>query len=191
MDSFNASPESFYQRLTNILPFEFNIKNLFFLRFNHKEGSNKFHLTKELHLSHHHAPRANETNEHYCRRWISLKAIEDLCESKKSMEFEIQISNYPNKNIKYLVFSSATKDPFKANQYRSISIGLLINKQLERKLMFLGDENIITRDVGVTCERCPIKNCEVRQVPPVVLDKEIKNKKIEMVVENLKTKFEN
>lgn len=191
MDSFNASPESFYQRLTNILPFEFNIKNLFFLRFNHKEGSNKFHLTKELHLSHHHAPRANETNEHYCRRWISLKAIEDLCESKKSMEFDIQISNYPNKNIKYLVFSSATKDPFKANQYRSISIGLLINKQLERKLMFLGDENIITRDVGVTCERCPIKNCEVRQVPPVVLDKEIKNKKIEMVVENLKTKFEN
>lgn len=30
INDFNASPESFYQRLTNILPKEFNIQNLFF-----------------------------------------------------------------------------------------------------------------------------------------------------------------
>ena len=63
IDAFNASPESFYQRLTNILPKAFNIQNLFFLRFTHKAASNKFHLKKELHLSHQHSPRANETNE--------------------------------------------------------------------------------------------------------------------------------
>ena len=37
INHFNCSQETFYQRLTNILPKYFNIKNLFFLRFTHKE----------------------------------------------------------------------------------------------------------------------------------------------------------
>jgi hypothetical protein len=190
LNGFNASPESFYQRLTNILPKAFNIKNLFFLRITHKADTEKFYLNKELHLSHQHSPRANETNEHYCRRWVSLKVIKDISESGNSHEFDIQISNYPSHDTKYLVLSSATKDPFRNNQYRSISIGLLINKQLERKLKFLEDKDIKRQEVGVTCERCAIKNCEVRQAPAVVLDKQEKNKKIEIIVEELNAKFQ-
>lgn len=189
LNAYNASPESFYQRLTNILPKAFNIKNLFFLRFTHKAGTGRFQLNKELHLTHHHSPRANETNEHYCRRWISLKVLKDIVESENSHEFDIQISNYPGYDTTYLVLSSATKDPFSSNQYRSISIGLLINKQLERKLKFLGDETIKKRQVGVTCERCAISDCEVRQAPPVVLDRIAKNKKTETIVEELNARF--
>jgi transcriptional regulator with XRE-family HTH domain len=186
---FNASPESFYQRLTNILPKEFNIQNLYFLRFTHEAGSDVYHLKKELHLSHHHSPQANETNEHYCRRWVSLQVLNDISKSKKEHEFDIQISNYHNSGMKYLVLSSATKDPFKENHYRSISIGLLINKQLQRKLNFLGDTSIVNQDVGVTCQRCAVKNCEVRQAPSILLDREAKNKKIEQIVEELNSKF--
>ncbi len=189
LKSFNASPESFYQRLTNILPKAFNIQNLFFLRFTHKKDSDRFHLKKELHLSHHHSPRSNDANEHYCRRWISLNVLKDISTNEKAHQFDIQISNYEGDNAKYLVFSSATKDPFRDRQYRSISIGLLINKQLERKLKFLKDEKIKTQDVGVTCERCSIKNCAVRQAPAIVIDKAIKNKNIEVIVEELNAKF--
>jgi hypothetical protein len=189
MQSFNASPESFYQRLTNILPKEFNIQNLFFLRFTHKSGSEKFHLKKELHLSHQHSPHANETNEHYCRRWVSLNVLKDINKTNKNHVFDMQISHYPDDDINYLVFSSATKDPFKENHYRSISVGLLINKQLQRKLNFAIDIKIGTQEVGVTCERCAIKNCKVRQVPPTILDKLARNKKIENIVEELNTKF--
>ncbi|WP_425076300.1 helix-turn-helix domain-containing protein [Psychroserpens sp. S379A] len=188
MNAFNASPESFYQRLTNILPKAFNIQNLFFLRFTHKLGTEKFHLKKELHLSHQHSPRANETNEHYCRRWVSLNVLKDISKSKKSHEFDIQMSNYVGDNAKYLVLSSATKDPFREHQYRSISIGLLINKQLERKLKFFEDKNIKTEEVGVTCERCSIQNCEVRQAPALALERAAKNKKIEQIVEELNQK---
>lgn len=187
--AFNASPESFYQRLTNILPKEFNIKNLFFLRFTYKAASKKYYLKKELHLSHQHSPRANEANEHYCRRWVSLKVLNDISKSKNPHEFDIQISKYPGHDTKYLVLSSATKDPFRDNQYRSISIGLLINKQLERKLRFLGDKAIKTQEVGVTCERCAIKDCEVRQAPAIILDRVAKDKNIERIVEELNTKF--
>lgn len=189
IDYFNASPESFYQRLTNILPKEFNIQNLFFLRFTHEAKSNKFYLKKELHLSHHHSPHANENDEHYCRRWVSLKMLKDISENENTHEFDVQISNYDDDGMKYLVFSSATKDPFKANYYRSISVGLLINKQLQRKINFLADPKIQTQNVGVTCERCTVKDCDVRQKPAVYLELEEKNKKIEMIVEELNNKF--
>ena len=190
MHNFNASPETFYQRLTNILPKEFNIKNLFFLRITHKADSGKFYLNKELHLTHHHSPRANETNEHYCRRWMSLKVIKEISKSKNSHEFDVQISNYPSHENRYLIFSSATKDPFRENQFRSISIGLLINKQLERKLKFLEDQNIVRKNVGVTCERCAIADCNVRKAPAIVLEKREKNRKIESIVDELTAKFQ-
>jgi predicted transcriptional regulator/DNA-binding XRE family transcriptional regulator len=189
IDGFNASPESVYQRLTNILPNYFNIQNLFFLRFTHRLGSKKYHLKKELHLSHHHSPRANETNEHYCRRWISLKVLNAIKTSQNNHEFDIQISDYEGEDKSYIVFSSATKDPFKDDQYRSISIGLLMNKQLTRKVKFLEDSKIKTQQVGVTCERCAIKNCKERQNSAIVLDRIAKNKKVETIVDELQTKF--
>jgi len=187
---YNASPETFYQRLTNILPREFNLKNLFFLRITHKAGSGKYYLNKELHLTHHHSPRANETNEHYCRRWMSLKVIKEIRKSNNDHEFDVQISNYPSHENKYLILSSATKDPFRENQFRSISIGLLMNKQLERKLNFLEDKKITRENVGVTCERCAIKDCEVRKAPAIFLERREKNRKIESIVDELTAKFQ-
>ena len=142
-----------------------------------------------MHLSHQHSPRANETNEHYCRRWVSLNLLEKIGKSKKEHEFDMQISDFENDDVKYLVMSSATKDPFRDNHYRSISVGLLINKQLQRKLSFLDDSKIKNQNVGVTCELCAIENCKVRQVPPTILDKLARNKKIENIVEDLNAKF--
>jgi predicted transcriptional regulator len=116
--------------------------------------------------------------------------LENIRGTKKEHVFDIQISNYQEDGVKYLVLSSATKDPFKENHYRSISIGLLINRQLQRKLNFLEDPDIKTQNVGVTCERCNIKDCEVRQAPPIILDRNARNKKIEFIVEELQTKYE-
>ena len=188
LTSFNASPEIFYQRLTNVLPTDFGIQNLFFLRFSHQANTDRFHLTKELHLTHQQSPRARENNEHYCRRWVSLRVLKDISKSHNSHEFDLQISDYGD-GVRYLVLSSATQDPFKENQYRSISIGLLINKQLERKLKFLDDPKIKSIAVGVTCETCSIKDCEVRQAPPLLLQREEKNKETQKVVEDLMIKF--
>jgi hypothetical protein len=50
-------------------------------------------------------------NEHYCRRWISIRTIEAAIEEQHF--FSAQISRYDNSNNEYLVFSSATQDPFK------------------------------------------------------------------------------
>jgi hypothetical protein len=46
MSQFNVSPESFYQRLTNILPKDFQLKNIFFLRLSHKIGADTYQIKK-------------------------------------------------------------------------------------------------------------------------------------------------
>ena len=183
---FNCSHETFYQRLTNILPKYFNIKNLFFLRFTHKENAPEFRLSKELHITQQQAPHANRNNEHYCRRWISIKTIQDFQKSdQKRAAFGIQISSYENEKNEYLVLSSANSDPFKKDIYRSISIGMLLSPHLKKKLNFLKDDTFTKRTVGVTCETCAVKNCLERAAAPTRLEKKNKYKKVEDTVNQI------
>jgi len=186
---YNASPESLYQRLTNILPNDYHLENLFFLRFGHKKGSERFDITKELHLTHKHSPHGNETNEKYCRRWVSIRVLKEIAKTGNEHHMDVQISNYPDDGLSYLIFASATRDPFKKDDYRSVSIGLQINNELRKKVKFINDPSIKSFDVGVTCERCSIANCDVRQAIPKILLKEKKNKKTATVVAKLQKKY--
>lgn len=187
--NYNASPESIYQRLTNILPKDFNLKSLFFLRFSHQKGSNDFQLNKELHLSKQQSPHANETDEHYCRRWVSLKVLNEISHSNQTHVFDAQISNYPDEDKSYLVFSSATADPFKSDSYRSVSVGIKINTQFNRKVAFADSKSLKRTQVGVTCERCSISDCDVRQAQPVIIKSKDKDEKIAEVVNQIQEKY--
>tara|TARA_R110002126_G_scaffold222615_2_gene367727 strand:- start:103 stop:1584 length:1482 start_codon:yes stop_codon:yes gene_type:complete len=189
MNQFNVSPESFYQRLTNILPKDFQLKNLFFLRLSHKLGSDSYQIKKELHITHQQEPRANEMNEHYCRRWISIRTIESAIAEKKEHFFSAQISRYDNSNNEYLVFSSATLDPFKKDHLRSISVGILMSAAMKKKFKFI-DSGIIKKElVGVTCETCAVKNCEVRATPPIHLEQKKRNENTDLIVQQYMEKF--
>ncbi len=184
-----TSPETYFQRLTNVLPSSFNLKNLFFLRFTHKKETSRFSLNKELHLTHHHSPRSNESNEHYCRRWVSLRVLQKIARLESAIVFDAQISHFPDQGSSYLVISAATADPFKKNTYRSISIGLLVNSQLRKKVKFLDDGTLKTYSVGVTCERCAIQDCEVRQAAPIHVQKKQFDQEISKLVDELEVKY--
>ncbi|WP_025742440.1 helix-turn-helix domain-containing protein [Aquimarina pacifica] len=185
MKLYNASPESFYQRLTNILPQDFGMQNVFFLRFTHKLGIEKFNLVKELHITHQQQPHANETNEHYCRRWMAIKTLKRAAIEDLEYAFNIQISDYESTDQEYLVFTSATKDPFKKGYYRSIGIGFLISPALEKKIGFVADPKIPKVKVGVTCESCSVIDCDVRVAPPKRLQTKEKNKKTSLLVDEI------
>jgi transcriptional regulator with XRE-family HTH domain len=167
LGKYSESPETIYQRLTNLLPQHFNIQDLFFIRLNHKLGSNSIKLTKELHLNQQQSPHANETHEHYCRRWVSVRVLQNFAQIENEKHLmDSQISVYPyNDNKSYYVVSSATKDPFNENQLRSVSIGLLMDST-KKKVKFIQDPTIPVRNVGVTCENCGIMNCLERVAEP-------------------------
>ena len=189
MDGFTDSPETFYQRLTNVLPKDFNLKNLFFLRFSYKPERGDFQLTKELHITNLLEPHANERNEHYCRRWISLKTIQDLTETTENHVLDSQISSYNHTDNEYFVISSATKDPFRKGYYRSIALGIMINQHSLSRIAFLQDEKIKRRKVGVTCESCSISDCLERVAPPKNLERKARFLQTDMVVKEIMEKY--
>ena len=133
------------------------------------ENSNKYQMTKELHLSQIHQPYANESNEKYCRRWISTRLIHELREKGLPKETkylaDAQISNYWESPNSYLCFTIAKRDRRSPNQLVSVTIGLLITDQLKKQFRFLNDPNIKNLQVNTTCERCTMPNCESRAAP--------------------------
>lgn len=189
MENYNTSPETLLHRLTSLLPRFFNIKQLFFLRFHHDAAYNHYSLTKELHLSGLHNPHASLLNEHYCRRWISLTLFEELERQKLAGQLEkplvgIQRSSYINSTNEYLVLALAQPTESLTG---TISIGLLLNENLRRKVRFLDDPSIVRRYVNETCERCPAPDCLERAAPPVVLEKQLWQEKVMQTLEGLKT----
>ena len=187
LTKYEASPEMFLHRFTNLLAKFFGIKNLFFLRFTHSEKTKKFTLTKELHLSRLHNPHGNELNEHYCRRWLSLDTIYQLKARMQQSDTKsiagVQISKYWGTDNEYLCISLARPNHRTADQQVSVTIGFLINDNLKKKVKFLADPKIATKWVNETCERCEIKNCAERAAKPVVVRDE---KKVESIEEALK-----
>lgn len=190
MYRFTDSPETFFQRLTNILPKEFNLKNLFFLRFSYKSGQDFYQLTKELHITNLLEPHANERNEHYCRRWVSIKTLEEITKDKDEKSvFDYQISSYEHTENEYFVLSTATKDPFRKGYYRSVALGIMVSPHSLSRIAFLNDEKLKKSRVGVTCETCAISDCKERVAPAVALGRKERFTKTDKVVQEIMEKY--
>lgn len=184
---FTHSPETFYYRLTNVLSSELGIKDLFYLCLVKKKNSDKIQILKELHLNHQQAPHANATNEHYCRRWIAVKNLHHLKENETVTD--AQISHYKDQGISYLVISTSQKNPFSDGSNRSYCLGILLNPQTIKKINFIKSSTLKTINVGVTCESCSVADCEVRQAPPIRLEKEYFNSNMKIAIEKIRKVF--
>lgn len=184
IESFTDSPETFYYRLTNLLSSELGIKDLFYLCLVKKKNSDKIQILKELHLNHQQAPHANAMNEHYCRRWIAVKNLHHLKENETLTD--AQISYYKDQGVSYLVISTSQKNPFSDGSNRSYCLGILLNSQTIKKIGFIKSPTLKTINVGVTCESCSIPDCEVRQSPPIRLEKEHFNLSMKNAIEKIR-----
>lgn len=190
MDKFEASPEMFMHRLTNIIPRYFGLNNLFFLRFNNNFGAEEFSLSKELHLSQLHNPHRNELNEHYCRRWVALdifKKLEDLKRKKKYSGpiVAAQRSKYYDSGNEYFLISLARRLGRTPQANLSVTIGFLVNNDFKKKVAFWDDATVTQKMVNETCERCGIMDCKQRAAKPSVLEKKNYLKEVEDAVKEL------
>ncbi len=183
LSKYDATPEMLLQRLTNILPKYFGIHNLFFLRFLGTDDFSRYELTKELHLSRFHNPHANQLNEHYCRRWISIGIIKKLrskqrLKQQKEVLTGVQVSQYHKTQSQYLCIAIAKANETNPKESISVTIGFLVDAQLKRNINLLNDPDLITKTVNTTCERCSITDCDVRMAPPVFVAQQQKEEAI-------------
>lgn len=182
--SSGVSAEMYMHRLTNILPKFFKLNSMFFLRLSKPQDKDYYNITKELHLGRLHNPHASSKNLHYCRRWISIKALDELEEiAKKKKGFDTsliraQVSDYIDSSDSYFIISVARSMYPVSGYSTSVSVGILINDNFKKAVAFAEDEQIPTRKVNETCEMCRIEDCAERAVPASILKQKEKLQRI-------------
>jgi predicted transcriptional regulator/DNA-binding XRE family transcriptional regulator len=175
LNHYQVTSEMLLQRLANILPHHFGISDLFFLRFYTGPEQEKFEMTKEMHLSQLHDPYGIQLDEHYCRRWVSIRLMQQLKQLKSKKQYkgpiaEAQISDFYDTQSAYLCITVAKPSHDFPQHSTSVTIGLLVDKKLEQLFPWLQDPKLLRRQVNNSCERCEITNCESRAAPPLVVE---------------------
>lgn len=188
IDYFDTTPETFTHRLTQILPHYFGLDQLFFLRFHNQPGSQKYKLSKELHLSQLHNPHRVNPSEHYCRRWVTVTLLQDLAKADlhKAGEplVDIQRSKFYGTDNSYICISFARPLALSSDTNSCITLGLLENDALEKTVNFVDDPNITSRVVNESCERCPIPDCLERAAQPAISREEEKTQNREKALQH-------
>ena len=191
---YNVTAEMLIQRMANLFPKHFGISNIFFIRFYTGPEQHKFVMTKEMHLAQLHNPHANQLDEHYCRRWISINLMKRL-RTEMSLNpdnntlVDAQISRYWQTDKEYFVLSIARPSWDDANNSSSVTIGILLDQRTRSKFRFIADPSLPKMEVHTTCERCSIKDCKVRAVPPVFIQREQEKLKLQNFLKALKGKM--
>ena len=185
--NYTDSAETFFQRLTNLLPRHFGMKQLFFLRFQYAQNPTRLHLTKEMHLSRSHQPHAVHNQEHYCRRWVSTDLLThpNQYTATDGVACGVQKSSYQDGSDGYFILAASNADPLNIAKTRSVCIGIELNTRQRKRMAFLGDTNIPERTVAVTCERCSIADCAERVAPPRLAERAKRNTEIEEKIYDL------
>jgi predicted transcriptional regulator/DNA-binding XRE family transcriptional regulator len=168
ISKYKVSEDVLFHRLTQMLPAQFKVNDLFFLEVQQEdESKNRYSIINELHLLKLHSPHGVRMNENYCQRWVAIKSIKQLKENEES-SLLAQISvvddgqEYFSLSIARLSGTSGKKE--------SLTIGFAINKDLKNVMKFLDDKKLARISIGQTCERCSKLDCEERLVPPVYHD---------------------
>ena len=192
MRKYDATPEMFYHRLTNVLPEFFGIRKLFFVRFVHDAHTGRYEVDRELHLNRAHHPHSNGLNEHYCRRWVATSLIRSLHELQKEGNFvhtiiRAQRAQYLGTNDEYLCFTIARPADSKARRNVSVTLGMLLDENLKKGIKFVDDPAIEKRSVNITCERCALSDCGERAAAPKVIEKRAKKMRIQQKLDDLRT----
>jgi XRE family transcriptional regulator, fatty acid utilization regulator len=195
MRKYEATPEMFLYRLSQLIPKFFGVQEMFYLRFNNEIGSKEFTLTKELNMSRVVVPHGMGLDEHYCRRWLSIRLLTRLGEMtmknlKDATIAEAQRSRFVDNGVDFFVISVARPLALTQETNSSISLGFLVNENFKAAVHFWNDKAIPEHEVNETCERCslPKSACKERVVPPSIVRKsETLSKRERALLEFLKS----
>ncbi len=171
---YDATPEMFCHRLTELLPRLLGLEELFFLRFADAGGSGGFRLTKFLNSSRVPVPHATGLDETYCRRWPALRLMRQLDARPRGLHAgpvaTAQRSAFLDAGAEFLVLTLARPLALGSGGTSSVSVGLLLDDACKRTVRFWDDPVIPREVVNFTCERCPLApaDCRERAAPPAV-----------------------
>jgi len=184
LNKYPCSYESLFHRMTQILPKQFGLKHLFFLRYEYDLSLKKYEIARELHLSNPQGPHRIKGNEHYCSRWLIHRLTQQQHREPEKLAAGIQRSRFNDTENEYLILSVAFRKPLHPRMITSVCIGLLTNPALSKKIPWSSSADIASYVVGETCERCSVKNCQERSAP---LDPQLDPERFERIFKTLRS----
>jgi hypothetical protein len=192
MAKYQASPEVIFQRF-NVLTAHSGLDKVFFQRFIYHKSRYAFEIDKELHLNRRHQPHASGLNEHYCRRWLSIKLLQEL-DKNADLDTEnerliagVQRAKFMDSGDEYLCIAIAIAKPGypENSQNVSVTLGVLLDEQSKQTIKFWDDPAIPCIDVNITCQRCALENCRDRVAEPVFAQRRDTRRKMQELIEKL------
>ncbi|MFQ5604299.1 MAG: helix-turn-helix domain-containing protein [bacterium] len=190
MKAYDATPEMFLYRLSQIVPRYFNLRDIYYLRFSNVAGSDVYRLTKELNMSQVRVPHGIGLHEHYCRRWLSISFLKEIAHKQRAGKpqkilIAAQKSKFIESEAAFFTIALARPLALTEGANSSISIGFLMNEEFKRKVKFWKDPQIATVEVNETCERCGLSEveCPERVAEPEIFRQEQSLNKREQVLE--------
>lgn len=188
---YGVTPEMFLYRLTALMPHFFDLNELIFFRFQHNLTHGKLELAKIFNMSKIFIPNGMGTKEHHCRRWMSLKLLEQPeaapAFSAALPRIAAQRLHFLNMDTELFNISLAYPSPLFADRHISTTICFVINEAFRRAVKFWDDPQVPRVDVNETCERCGLlpAQCSERVVPPVIYQRQQELKKQEETLNRL------
>ncbi len=171
MNKYDSTPEMFLYRMSQVMPSQFGIAKMHYMRLNHKLDQDSFHITKELNLTNVFIPRSIGPGEHQCRRWAATAGLKQLAkEDHEANEVNVsaQRSTFVERGKTFFNIAVVRSKSLGENTNTGMTLGFLIDKDFKEKVAFWNDPAVQESEVNETCERCPFENCESRVSEPTI-----------------------
>ncbi len=176
---YNATPEMFFYRLSELIPTFLELPQLHFLRLHTAVGSQHYHLTKHLNMSQLPLPHGLSLHEHYCRRWLSVRVLRELEQRQQhgggqAPVVGAQRSHFVGDETEYFCISLARPLVLTPNTNTSVTLGFRVDDAFKKRVRFWDDPVIPCVEINETCERCPLPEmaCRDRAVPAALYERE-------------------
>ncbi len=191
MRRYDATPETFFHRLTQLIPRSFGLREIFFMRFSHAVRSKSYDLTKVLNLSRVPVPHGVGAGETYCRRWPALRLLREMERAGKRRDpgpvVTAQRSHFLDDDAEFFVIAMARPLALSARANSSVSLGFLMDDAFRERVRFWNDPAVPLADVNLTCERCPLskRECRERAAPPILSERQVQQRRKEDALRRL------
>jgi hypothetical protein len=195
MRRYDATPETFFYRLTQLVPRFFGMREIFFMRFSQRSGTDSPALTKVFNLSRVPVPHGVGSAETYCRRWPVLRLLSRMARPGKRRAagptVMAQRCRFLDAGTEFFVIAMARPLALTDGASSSVSLGFLVDDALRERVRFWDDPEVSRVDVNLTCERCRLSpvECRDRAAPPALHERQQQQTRKEEALRRLIASF--
>ena len=171
MRRFDSTPETYFTRLTQLVPRNFGLEKMYFVRMSF-DRSGEVRLSKLLNTSDLSLPVGLGLGEHHCRRWPSFKLL-GASELAETPNILAQRSHFLDADLEFLTISTLRPLALAPDRRSSVTIGWQLDDTARRTIGFRSDPAIERLEVNLTCERCGLtpETCTERVARPSVFER--------------------